>query len=135
MTRVVIDSSVLLAVVLSEPEADRFNEILLSIEPCMSTATRVEVGTATMRHLGVPGLAIADQMVEHYRIELVPFDEPQSRIALAALRDYGKGRRQAPAVLNFGDLFSYALAKARSLPLLYKGEDFTVTDVERYADL
>ena len=59
----------------------------------------------------------------------MPLDERQAEIALAAMDRYGKGRGAEPAVLNYGDLFSYALAKARDLPLLYKGDDFARTDV------
>jgi ribonuclease VapC len=50
-----------------------------------------------------------------------------------ALLDFGKGRRRPPAVLNFGDLFAYALAKRLGLPLLYKGDDFARTDVQEVA--
>ena len=57
--------------------------------------------------------------------------EPEDLALLRkAMLEFGKGRRRAPAVLNFGDLFAYALAKRLGLPLLYKGDDFARTDVE-----
>jgi ribonuclease VapC len=61
-------------------------------------------------------------------IELVPVDADQAHIARQAFRQYGKGRHRA--ALNFGDCFSYALAKATGLPLLFKGTDFAQTDLQ-----
>ena len=57
----------------------------------------------------------------------MPVDAEQARIARRAFRDYGKG--QSPSGLNFGDCFSYALAKATGLPLLFKGGDVSQTDI------
>ncbi|WP_371126221.1 type II toxin-antitoxin system VapC family toxin [Bosea sp. (in: a-proteobacteria)] len=62
-------------------------------------------------------------------MDVVPFDEPLSHLAFEAYRRFGKGR--PPAKLNMGDCAAYALAKARGWPLLFKGEDFTQTDIER----
>jgi ribonuclease VapC len=64
-------------------------------------------------------------------IEIVPVDADQAEIARQAFRNYGKGRN--PAGLNYGDCFSYALAKTTGLPLLFKGDDFSQTDIERAA--
>ena len=75
------------------------------------------------------GIEEAEGLLSDLGILSVPFDEQQADIALAAMDRYGKGRGAEPAVLNYGDLFSYALAKARDLPLLYKGDDFARTDV------
>jgi len=63
------------------------------------------------------------------RVEIVPVDEDQAQIARSAWRRFGKGRH--PAALNYGDCFAYALAKSRSAPLLFVGDDFAQTDIER----
>jgi len=68
-----------------------------------------------------------DSFVERSAIELVPFDDEHAKRAREAFIRFGRGRH--PARLNFGDCVSYALAQARGLPLLYKGEDFAKTDV------
>ncbi len=68
-----------------------------------------------------------DAFVEEAKIALVAFDAEQSEIARAAFLKYGKGRH--PAALNFGDCAAYALAKSKSIPLLYKGNDFSKTDI------
>ena len=65
--------------------------------------------------------------MEDLGVWIVPFDSAQALIAREAFRYYGKGRH--PAALNFGDCFSYALAKHRNEPLLFEGEDFSQTDV------
>ncbi len=70
-----------------------------------------------------------DDFLADYQIAIIPFDEALADLAFEAYRRYGKGRH--PARLNMGDCAAYALAKARGWPLLYKGEDFTQTDVER----
>ena len=68
-----------------------------------------------------------DILIGELAIEIVPFDEEQARQSRAAFVRFGKGRH--PAALNFGDCVSYALARSRALPLLFKGTDFTKTDV------
>ena len=77
---------------------------------------------------GYNGLRDFDLFIATAGIELVPVDADQAQIAREAFRRYGKGR--SPAGLNYGDCFSYALAKATGLPLLFKGADFARTDVE-----
>jgi ribonuclease VapC len=69
-----------------------------------------------------------DLLVHRARIEIASVDAGLTDVARAAFRKWGKGRH--PAALNFGDCFSYALAKATGLPLLFKGDDFTHTDIE-----
>lgn len=70
-----------------------------------------------------------EEFLSNEQIETVPFDENLSDLAFEAYRRFGKGRHAAR--LNMGDCAAYALAKARGWPLLFKGEDFTQTDVER----
>jgi len=76
---------------------------------------------------GPDGVRDLDLYLSKARIVLVPVDEEQALLARKCFRDYGKGRH--PAGLNFGDCFSYALARSRSEPLLFKGDDFSKTDV------
>ena len=68
-----------------------------------------------------------ETLVERLRLVTEPFDEAMLDVAQRAYQTYGRGRNG----LNYGDCFSYALAKARDLPLLFKGEDFAATDVKR----
>ena len=77
---------------------------------------------------GLPSTAV-DNFVADYEIDIIPFDAALSDLAFEAYGRYGKGRH--PARLNMGDCAAYALAKARGWPLLYKGEDFSGTDIER----
>lgn len=76
-----------------------------------------------------PGLADLDAVVDKIELSTAPFTREQAAFAVDAFRRYGKGRH--PAGLNFGDCFSYALAKATNQPLLFKGEDFARTDVRQ----
>ena len=77
---------------------------------------------------GLPSAAL-DDFIAYYTIEIIPFDQPLSDLAFQAYGRFGKGRH--PARLNMGDCAAYALAKSRGWPLLYKGEDFALTDIER----
>jgi ribonuclease VapC len=118
-----------MAILLEESDAKAFLDVLVDSEPMITLATRVELGCVARRKLGPTGIEEAEGLLSDLGILSVPFDEQQAEIALAAMDRYGKGRGAEPAVLNYGDLFSYALAKARDLPLLYKGDDFARTDV------
>jgi uncharacterized protein with PIN domain len=69
-----------------------------------------------------------DLFVHRAAIEIVPSDAGQAELARVAWREYGKGRHAAG--LNFGDCFAYALARASGEPLLFKGDDFTRTDIQ-----
>ena len=125
-----MDTSAIGAILLREPEREIFHQFMLANRPLMSTATLVELGNFARRRLGQRGIDVARSAPTDYRVGFVPLDEQQAQIALVAMDRYGKGRGAAPAVLNYGDLFSYALVKSSSLPLLLKGRDFVATDVE-----
>jgi ribonuclease VapC len=125
----VVDTSVIGAILLREPERETFHLFMLANQPIMSTATLVEVGNFARRRLGERGIGVARTALINYHVTYVPLDEHQAQIALVAMDRYGKGRAAPPAVLNYGDLFSYALAKAQDLPLLFKGNDFSATDI------
>jgi ribonuclease VapC len=125
----VVDTSAVMAILLDESDAELY-EVALAGAPslCMSAVTTFECALVLeVRHGPVGGQKI-DQMVAEQRIEIVTFDLDQLALARAAFARFGRGRH--PAGLNFGDCFSYALAKHRAEPLLFKGEDFAKTDVE-----
>jgi ribonuclease VapC len=128
--RAVVDTSALVAILLEEPEEPAFQEFLLEAQALISAATAVELCRVAMARLGPAAVPPAKALLLDYEIEIVPVTELQVEIALQAMLAYGRGRSMAPAVLNFGDLFSYALAKELNLPLLYKGGDFAATDIE-----
>jgi ribonuclease VapC len=75
-----------------------------------------------------PGLAELTDLLAVIDAEIIPLDEERARLALAGFIRYGKGQ-QVKARLNMGDCASYALARSRSLPLLFKGQDFAATDI------
>jgi ribonuclease VapC len=129
--RIVIDTSALVAVLLHEEERDRFLAVLLDNEPLMSIVSLTETYLVMQGYRGAAALEEVDRQIAGYRLEIAPV-LAEDRIWLRqALLDFGKGRRRDPAVLNFGDLFAYALARRLGLPLLFKGDDFTRTDVQR----
>lgn len=124
----VVDTSALLAILQDEPERRLFNEALESADArLMSVASLVETSIIIESRYGPVGLRDLDLLIERAGIELVPVDVEQARAARAAYGRFGKGHH--PAGLNFGDCFSYALARVLGEPLLFKGDDFSKTDV------
>ena len=124
----VVDTSALLAVLLAEPEAEAFLEAFEgSSVTLISTATLVEAKIVVVRALGEPGLQHLDLLLQKAAIDPVPLRLEQVHWALRGWRQFGKGRHRA--ALNLGDCFSYALAMATGEPLLFKGDDFGLTDV------
>jgi len=127
---IVIDSSAVLAILNNEPERRKFNETIEQAEVCLiSAASFVEASIVLEARKGYEGVRDFDLFVARAGIKLAEVDVEQAEIARTAFRQFGKGRHAAN--LNFGDCFSYALAKANDLPLLFKGNDFSQTDVER----
>ena len=125
---IVSDTSSLMALVMDEPEApDIRHAIEEAGQMLISAATLVEFYIAAMGK-GDDVYARAQALIRELPISIVPFDAEQAETARRAYEQYGKGRGH-PAQLNFGDTFSYALAAARGLPLLFKGNDFARTDV------
>jgi len=121
----VIDTSAIVAILRGEPEADRFQQsIAAAPHRRLSAATLLECRIVAA-NLGIASeldawLAAAAIMIE-------PFTADQCRLAEGGFLAFGKGRH--PAGLNFGDCFAYALAKQTGEPLLYKGDDFSRTDI------
>lgn len=124
----VVDTSVLIAMLLREPLAPRLLTVLeTSSSTRLSTASLVETGIVTHKRLGEEGEHRLDRLLYRLSVEIVPFSREHAEIARDAYRRFGKGRH--PAALNFGDCFSYALARAVAEPLLFVGADFARTDV------
>jgi ribonuclease VapC len=124
----VIDTSALLAILLDEPDRRRYTEAIEAApDRSMSAATFVEVSIVIEARYGAEGMRDLDLLIERAGIELVDLDPRQAAVARHAFTRFGKGRH--PAALNYGDLFSYALARSRDQRLLFKGDDFSRTDL------
>ena len=124
----VVDTSALLAVILDEPEAERFRDLIAGAATLKaSTLTVLEASLVLEGRFRSEASRELDLLLSHTGFEFVPFDEEQLRLARRAWRKYGKGNH--PAGLNMGDCASYALSKATGEPLLFKGSDFPQTDV------
>jgi ribonuclease VapC len=124
----VLDSSAVLAVLFDEPERRAFT---LSIERdprrLMSTASVLESALIAETRRGESAGRELDLLLHRADVRLVPVDADHVALARSAWRRFGKGRH--PAALNFGDCFTYALAAASGEPILFKGEDFSHTDL------
>lgn len=127
---IVADTSALLAVLLAEAGRERFHEALLDHSAVMSVVSVTETMLVLRGRRGPAALDRVDRAIERYGITPQGVGPEDLALLRQGLLDFGKGRRRPPAVLNFGDLFAYALAKRLGLPLLYKGDDFARTDVQ-----
>jgi len=124
----VVDTSALVAIMLMEPDRSLLEEKLSSANArTISAVSYMEAGMVLTTYFGEAGELKLDQMLFLADISVLPVTQTQAKLALAAFRQYGKGRH--PASLNFGDCFSYALAKSSAQPLLFKGHDFPKTDI------
>ena len=124
----VIDTPALVAMLSGEPDTVRM-EIAVEKDPVrlMSAATLLETSIVIESRYGEPGGRELDLWLHRAAVDVVAVDAEQAEIARSAYRRYGKERHRA--ALNYGDCFSYALAVASGEPLLFKGDDFTQTDV------
>jgi ribonuclease VapC len=124
----VIDSSALLAIFLEEPDASIYASAILNDRiRLISAVTLAEASIVAIRRRQPDPIAALDILTTRLRLVVIPVDHEQALLARDGFRRFGKGRH--PAGLNFGDCFSYALAKQRGEPLLFKGNDFSQTDV------
>jgi ribonuclease VapC len=124
----VIDRSALLAILFDEAEREVFIALLAAAEDGLISAGTLLEGSIVMQaRTGNDGVADLDALLAAAAVRCVAVDQTQAHLAREAFERYGKGR--APAGLNFGDCFAYALAKATDRPLLFKGDDFVHTDV------
>ena len=125
----IVDTSALLAILFREVGFEAFDTAIAQASSCrISAAGFVEVSIVVELRGGDRGLRQCDALFREGRISIEPVTEEQAYSARQAYSDYGKGRH--PANLNFGDCFSYALAKATGEPLLFRGDDFRKTDVQ-----
>jgi ribonuclease VapC len=126
---VVADTSAIAAILLGEPERDQFVRVIeRASRVLISAGSVIEIRMVLYGRRGDRMIVILNDFLRQPTIEIVPVDVAQAAMAHEAFIAYGRGNRH-PANLNFGDLFSYALAKTRNLPLLYKGADFSETDL------
>jgi ribonuclease VapC len=125
----IVDTSAVIAIIKAEPEAEAF---ALAMEA--ADTIRISAGTLLEASIVADGYrnpklsARFDEIVEHPKVVIEPLTAEQAKIARQAYRDYGRGSGH-PANLNFGDCFSYALARDKREPILYKGDDFVHTDL------
>ena len=125
----IVDTSAILAVLFNEPDAGHFTRAIAEFTRCrMSTANYLEAALVIEGRTGMAGGRELDLFIERAALELVPVSIEHAQAARLAWRRFGKGNH--PAGLNFGDCFAYALAEVTGEPLLYKGEDFALTDAE-----
>ncbi|MQW88524.1 type II toxin-antitoxin system VapC family toxin [Sinorhizobium saheli] len=125
----IIDTSAVVAIAFNEPEAESYEQkVVDASRRFMSAATVLEIAIVIEARLGEAGAAELDLWLHKAGVEIIAVDADQIAAARRAWRSYGKGRH--PAGLNYGDCFSYALAKTRNEPLLFKGDDFSRTDIE-----
>lgn len=126
----VLDTSALLALLLDEPEAAAFRVAVdEDATRLVSAAALLETAVVIEARKGEAGGRELDLLLHKAEIQVVPVDAEHVAEARRAYRRFGKGNH--PAALNFGDIFSYALARVSGEPLLFKGDDFARTDVGR----
>lgn len=127
-----VDASALLAILANEPDKSWIVEQLDSASNLFTSPIAVFETTANLCRIRAISVDVAkfevEQLLTRARIAIEPIDRATGDIALSAFARYGKGRGH-PAQLNLGDCFAYAMARRQGVPLLYKGEDFALTDI------
>ena len=125
----VIAASAVIAILLAEDDAERYTRAIeAAVRPRISAASYLEAAVVIDNRGDVLAQREFDRFIRRAGIEVVAVNLEQAELARQAYRDFGKGRHSAG--LNFGDCFSYALAKFTDEPLLFKGADFSRTDVK-----
>lgn len=125
----IVDTSAILAVLLGESDARRYASAIAGSRCRLAASTLLEASMVVESRGGERAGDELDVFLERAAIEVVPVTEELARAARRAWRRFGRGNH--PAKLNFGDCFSYALAETTDEPLLFKGEDFARTDIQR----
>lgn len=126
----IVDTSALVAVILGEPDAERYLDAMAAAdELSVSAASLVEALIVVEAKQGPEASDDLQALLAELEARVEPLDESQAILASRAWRRFGKGRH--PAGLKLGDTFAYALATATGRPLLYKGADFDATDVAK----
>lgn len=125
----IVDSSAIIAILTGEDDAETFADLINAEDDvAISAVTYVECAMVMSRFDDPVMRGLVDELIREEGIEVVAFDHAQGLIAVRAFSDFGKGSGHG-AGLNFGDCMSYALAKVRRQPLLFKGDDFAQTDL------
>lgn len=125
----VVDISAVLAILLVEPEAADYAQLIEDDPtPLISAASVFEAGIVLISRHGLEARRDLEDFIEQGGFQIEPVTAAQVELALDAYQRFGKGRH--PAGLNFGDCFAYALARATEQRLLFKGNDFSQTDIE-----
>lgn len=125
----IVDSSAVISILKREPGWEKFGGALDGAErPCISAANYVESAIVVDGWRNPLLSAQLDELMERFDIQIEPVTIEQARIARQAYRDYGRGSGH-PAKLNFGDCFSYALARKKREPILFRGAEFAHTDL------
>ena len=125
---IVVDTSALIAILAREPDAALYAEAIAEADsPLISAATLLELHIVMLNRHGGRAGQLVDRLIQDAGFQIEYFTAQHLELAREAYTRYGKGRNSAG--LNYGDCFSYALAKATGLPLLFKGEDFSKTDL------
>jgi ribonuclease VapC len=128
----ILDTSALAAILFGEPEAVRYIQLIHDADHCLiSVANFVELTMVIEGQIGPEAGRQCDVFFRRAGIIIEPFTVEHGHLARQAFLDFGKGRH--PAGLNFGDCFAYALAKATGEALLFKGQDFSKTDIKAAA--
>ena len=124
----IIDTSAMIAILYREPEAEAFAQLIHDADACrISVANYVEMAVVIESQLGAEGMRQAEAFFRRAGIVIEPVTVEHGELACQAFVDFGRGRHKAG--LNYGDCFSYALAKVTGEPLLFKGHDFGQTDI------
>ena len=124
----IVDTSAMVAIFYGEPEAAAFTRLIHGAETTrISVASYLELSIVIEKQLGPDGTRQVEAFFRRAAITVEPVTVEQGNLARQAFLDFGKGRHKAG--LNLGDCFAYALAKDFDEPLLFKGNDFTETDI------
>lgn len=125
----IVDASVLLAILLREEDSDRYKRVISdSVDDILISPINYVEAAIRADKLGEEVGIGFDEIMSAGSIEIATLSHEQALLAREAYQKFGKGNH--PARLNLGDCFAYALARVRNEPLLFKGDDFRLTDIE-----
>jgi ribonuclease VapC len=124
-----LDSSAIIALILEEPGWQAVRDQIEAAEStAISAATLLETHIVLTNRLGMDALPLIDSFTSEIGAEILPFAESHWRLATEGFLKFGKGRHRA--ALNFGDCIVYGTARATGFPVLFKGQDFELTDLK-----
>jgi ribonuclease VapC len=126
---IVVDTSAVVAILLAEPEAAAFAELIEASDAAISAGSLTETLRVMMVKRSAAAIPHVWTFIRSFRVRVIEMNETQVHLAEEGMLRFGIGRAAPPAALNFGDLFAYALARRLDAPLLFKGDDFSQTDL------